>query len=260
MALKQAKTILVTSVKGGTGKTTTALNLAGIYQKKNLETLIIDLDLYGGSIAASLNLDYNTDLFDVMDDLNNNRFNALENYIVNYTDKLDVLPAPRDPRLAGKMSSKFLHVILAKAKLKYDVIVIDTNYFLNDMNLIAMDASDEILYLVTNDPMDLKNIRSMVSIYNDMDKENYKIILNESINKAKNYFTSYDMKHIMNHPINYTIPSSFYIRNIEKYIMEGKILTLDKKICMLHKKAITNLEKIAESVLDDKRKNRQKEQ
>ena len=260
MALKQAKTILVTSVKGGTGKTTTALNLAGIYQKKNLETLIIDLDLYGGSIAASLNLDYNTDLFDVMDDLNNNRFNALENYIVNYTDKLDVLPAPRDPRLAGKMSSKFLHVILAKAKLKYDVIVIDTNYFLNDMNLIAMDASDEILYLVTNDPMDLKNIRSMVSIYNDMDKENYKIILNESINKVKNYFTSYDMKHIMNHPINYTIPSSFYIRNIEKYIMEGKILTLDKKICMLHKKAITNLEKIAESVLDDKKKNRQKEQ
>ena len=259
MAMKQAKTILVTSVKGGTGKTTTALNLAGIYQKKNLETLIIDLDVYGGSVAASLNLDCNTDLYDIMDDLNNNRFNTLDDYIINYTEELDVIASPRDPRLAGKMSSKFLHVILAKAKLKYDVIVIDTNYFLNDLNLIAMDASDEILYLVTNDPMDLKNMRSMVSIYSDMDKDNYKVILNDSINKGKNYFTNYDMKHIMNHPINYIIPSSFNIRNIEKYIMEGKILTLDRKICMLHKKTIANLEKIAESVLDEKRKNKQKE-
>ena len=255
MALKQAKTILVTSVKGGTGKTTTALNLAGICQKKSLETLIIDLDVYGGSVASTLNLEYDNDLFDAMDDLNNNRFNALENYIVNYTNKLDVLPAPKDPRLAGKMSSKFLHVILAKAKLKYDVIIIDTNYFLSDMNLIAMDASDEILYLVTNDPMDLKNMRSMVSIYSDMDKENYKVILNDSINRARNYFTAYDMKHIMNHPINYTIPSSFNIRNIEKYIIEGKILTLDKKICTTHKKAVANFEKIIDSIVSIKKRN-----
>ena len=122
MALKQAKVFLITSVKGGTGKTTTALNLAGMFQKRNLETLIIDLDVYGGSVAASLNLEYKSDLFDAMDDLNNNRFSSLDSYIVNYTTKLDVLPAPKDPRLAGKISSKFLHVILAKAKLKYDVI------------------------------------------------------------------------------------------------------------------------------------------
>ena len=256
MALKQAKVFLVTSVKGGTGKTTTALNLAGIFQKRNLETLIIDLDVYGGSVAPSLNLEYENDLFDAMDDLNNNRFNMLEDYVVNYSPKLDILPSPKDPRLAGKISSKFLHVILAKAKLKYDVIIIDTNYFLGDLNLIAMDASDEILYIVTNDPMDLKNMRSMVSIYSDMDKDNYKVILNESVSKNKNYFTKYDIKHIMNHSIDYTIPSSFYIRNIEKYIMDGKILTLDKKICTAHKKAIENFEKIADVLLNNKKKNK----
>lgn len=253
MAMRQAKTILVTSVKGGTGKTTMAINLAGIYQKMNLNVLILDLDIYGGSVAASLNIDYQNDLFDVMDDLNNNRFTNLENYVVSYIDKLDILPAPKDPRLAGRMSSKFLRVILTKAKLKYDVIIIDTNYFLNEMNLIAMDASDEILYMVTNDPMDLKNMRTMVSIYSDMDKDNYKIILNESVSKNKNYFTVYDMKHMMNHTINYTIPSSFYIRNIEKYVMEGKIVVLDKKIRATHKKAIANMEKLAESLIKEKK-------
>lgn len=252
MALRQAKTFLITSVKGGTGKTTTTLNLAGIYQRMNLNVLVIDLDVYGGDIAASLNVDYEKDLFDAMDDLNSNRFKSLDNYIVNYTEKLDVLPAPKDPRLAGKMSSKFLHIILAKAKLKYDVVLIDTNYFLGDMNLIAMDASDEILYIVTNNPMDLKNMRVMTSIYSDMGKTNYKVILNNSLDKQKGYFTDYDMKNIMNHSINYTIPSSFYIRNIEKYIMEGKILTLDKKIRLSYRKPITNLERLAETLIKEK--------
>ena len=253
MAMRQAKTILVTSVKGGTGKTTMAINLAGIYQNLNLNVLLIDLDIYGGSVAASLNLDYQNDLFDAMDDLNNNRFTNLENYVTPYMKKLDILPAPKDPRLAGKMSSKYLRVILTKAKLKYDVVVIDTNYFLSDMNLLAMDASDEILYMVTNDPMDLKNMRTMVSIYSDMDKNNYKVILNESIYKMRNYFTAYDMRHMMNHVINYTIPQSFYIRNIEKYIMDGKITILDKKVRATHKKGVQNIEKLAESLIKYKK-------
>ena len=56
-----------------------------------------------------------------------------------------------------------------------------------------MDASDEILFVVTNDPIDLKNMRSMISIFKDMDKSNYKIILNES-SSSTNYFTKYDIK------------------------------------------------------------------
>ena len=253
MAVRQAKTILVTSCKGGTGKTVMATSLAGIYKNMNLNVLLLDLDIYGGSIGAILNLNYQTDLFSAMDDLNNNRFTNLDNYVTNYTDKLDVLPAPKDPRVASKMSSKFLKIILAKAKLKYDVIVIDTNYFLSEMNLIAMDYSDEILYMVTNDSMDLKNMRTMVSIYNDMDKNNFKIILNEAIYKNKNYFTTYDMKNFMNHGIDYTIPGSFHINNLEKYIMDGKILTLDKKIVSSHKKGVANIEKIAATLLKEKK-------
>ena len=74
-----------------------AINLAGIYQNLNLNVLLIDLDIYGGSVAASLNLDYQNDLFDAMDDLNNNRFTNLENYVTPYMKKLDVLPAPNRP-------------------------------------------------------------------------------------------------------------------------------------------------------------------
>lgn len=249
MSIKQARICTVTSVKGGTGKTTTTLNLAGIFQKLNQKILIIDLDLYAGGIAASLNIDNEKDIFKLMDDLNNNRFTNLEDYIVPYNEAIDVIPAPKDPRYASKINSKYLSVVFAKARLKYDIILVDTNHTLSDINLVTMDYSDQMLYVITNDPVDLKNMRTMVSIYRDMDKNNYKIILNEASDKQKDYFSMYDIKNIIKDNIDYTIPQSFYIRNIDKYVLEGKILTLDKKIFKNNKKAIQHLEKIAESIL-----------
>ena len=58
MAVHKGKIFAVTSTKGGTGKTTTVLNLAGIFSLQNKKTLILDLDLYSSAVAASLNLNY----------------------------------------------------------------------------------------------------------------------------------------------------------------------------------------------------------
>ena len=40
MALNKAKVFTITSVKGGVGKTTTVLNLAGIYSRMNKKVLV----------------------------------------------------------------------------------------------------------------------------------------------------------------------------------------------------------------------------
>lgn len=253
MAVKQAKIITVTSVKGGTGKTTTVLNLAGILEKRNMKVLIIDLDLYSGGIAASLNITINHDFFELMDDLNMNRFHNLEDYIIPYDDYIDVIPAPKDPRLASKISNKYLQVVYAKAKLKYDVILVDTNHNLNAINLLNLDYSDQILYVITSDPIDLKNMRTMTSIYQDMEKHNYKIVLNKAFNMKKDYFSIYDIKNMIKDNIDYTIPESFYIKNIDKYILDGKILTLDSHIQRKHKKAMNHFEKMIQSLLKEQK-------
>lgn len=249
MAINKAKVFTVTSAKGGVGKTTTVLNLAGIFCTMKMKVLIIDLDLYGSAIAASLNISNDTDLYKLIDDLNNNRFNSLDNYIVKYNDFIDVLPAPKDPRSANKINSKYLNIVLSKASMKYDVILIDTNHIIDEINLVSLDYSDEILYIISNDPIDLKSMKSMVSIFKDMERTNYKIILNESKDKLRNYFTKYDIKNIIKDNIDYTIPGDFYVKNIDKYVLDGEILTLNKKINITHRKAIKNITLIANSLL-----------
>ncbi len=251
MGAFKGKILTVTSVKGGTGKTTTLLNLAGIYSNINKKVLIIDLDLYTGAIAPTLNLEINSDIYQLVDDLTNNRFDYIENYILKYNDNIDVLAAPKDPRFASKINSKYIKVILNRAAMKYDIILIDTNHALDEKNIITLDSSDKILYIINNDPIDLKNMKTLVSIYKNLEKDNYFIILNESLNKTQNYFTNYDIKNIIKHNIDFIIPNSFYVKNIDKYVIDGSILTLDKRIKKLYKKGVQEIENIAVNIIKE---------
>ena len=232
-----AKIITIFSCKGGVGKTTTLINLAGIYSLMNKKVLIMDLDLNSGGVAISLNVDVNKTIYNVVDDMGNNRFDGIENYVSKYNDKIDVLSSPKDPRDALKVDSKYIDLIIISAMYKYDVILIDTSHNISPISLCALDKSDNTLFIVTNDPVDLKNARSMVAIFKDT---------------GKDYFSLFDVKNIIKHNIDYTIDRSFYIKNIDKYVIDGKILTLDKKIRLSRKGDIMKLTKLASALLDAK--------
>jgi len=188
VAVSKGKIFTISLAKGGVGKTTTLRNLAGIFELLDKKVLIIDLDLYGGGIALSLNLKNEKDIFHLFDDISNNRYENIHDYITKYDDHIEVLCAPNDPRLGSKINGKFVDIILTRLITQYDVILIDTNHILSEVNLVALDRSDTVLFVITNDPVDLKNMKSITSIFKDSEKDNYKIILNNSRDNGKDYF------------------------------------------------------------------------
>ena len=254
MASNVGKIISISSTKGGVGKTTMTLNLAGIYHLLNKKVLIIDLDLYSGGVALSLNLNNKKDIFMLCDSLNNNRFSDFSEYVCKYNENIDVISAPRDPRQANKIDSKYLPIILEKAKNLYDIILIDTNHILDEFNLITLDYSYMSLFVITNDPVDLKNMKSLMTIFKDAGKTNFLTVLNNSRDTGKDYLTLFDIKNLITTNVDYIISKNFYIRNIDKYVLNGEILTLNKNIRRFHSADINVMKQIAMALIDDKHK------
>ena len=246
MERNKGKIITVTSTKGGVGKTITTLNLAGVFSNLKKKVLVIDFDLYGGAVATYLNSKNDKTIFNLITDLSNNKYKNIDDYIYNHNEYISILSAPKDPRFANKMDSKYIPIILNNVVYKYDVILIDTTHILNEINIYTLDMSDIILYLFTNDSFDLKNTKSFLTILKDAGFNNFYTVLNESIFKDKTYFSKYD--------IDFTISKNMYIKNIDKYIMEGEILLLNPNLSFKDKKDYKKYLELALTLIKDKEK------
>lgn len=226
---KKGKSLCFFSAKGGVGKTTNLLNLAGIFEQLERKVLIIDMDLYSGGIATYLNKKNDKNIYHYSFDIMNGNYKDIKDYVVRVDNYIDVLCAPKDPRDANKIEARTMEHILSNAKLSYNVILIDTNHALNDINLTILELVDKITFFVTNDPLDLKNIKSLLAIFDNLDFENYKILLNNSRDPFKNYFSLFEIRKIIEHNIDYTLSTDMYLKDMEKFVMKGAIVSLDRK-------------------------------
>ena len=244
--------ISVSSVKGGVGKTTMTLNLAGIYSMMDKKVLVIDMDLYSGGIAVSLNVHNKKDIFMMVDSMSNNRFTEFRDYVTTYNSNIDILACPKDPRDASKIEGRFIPLILDMAKKLYDVVLVDTTHILSEINLTVLDYSYMSLFIITNDLVDMKNMKSLISIFKNTGKKNYLILLNNSRDTGKDYMSMYDIRTLIDGNIDYTVSNNYYIKNIDKYIMNGEILTLNKNINAFHQKDVSNMKKMAIDLIDER--------
>ena len=250
---QNGKIITISSVKGGVGKTTTTINLAGLYYLMKKKVLIIDLDLYNGGIATCLNVSNKKDIYMLIDALSNNKQVELTEYVSKYNNGIDVLASPKDPRDVSKIESKYITKVFELAKHDYDIILVDTNHSLDEVCLLAIDSSYNTLFIITNDLVDIKNMKSLVSIFKEMEKTNYKIVLNNSRDTGRDYITLFDIRNTIKTNIDYTISRNFYIRNIDKYVLNGEILTLNKSINRFYGSDIKNLNKLATSLIEEEK-------
>lgn len=252
MSKTKGKSMCIFSSKGGVGKTITTINLAGIFEHLEKKVLLVDLDLSSGGITMALNRPFEKTIFNFVDDYNNNRYKDFQDYITKYDDYIDILPSPKDPRQINKIDSKYIDILIDKAESHYDMVLIDTNHILDEINIVTLDKVDDILFVLSNDPLDLKNMKSLISIFKDSNVTNYKILLNNSCNPYKDYFSLFDIKNIIKANIDYTLTSSFFIKNIDSYIMNGEIITLQNKMATTFNKDYETFMMIALDTIQNK--------
>jgi MinD-like ATPase involved in chromosome partitioning or flagellar assembly len=157
---KLSRVIMVSSTKGGTGKTSIAVNLAVELASVGLRTLLIDLDVQFGDVGIVLGLDRPTQtLSDLAASAGELDPEKLRGYVLRHGSGLQILPAPLRPEEGEAIDASRVAGILQTARGMYDAIVVDTAPLFDGPMLTALDRSDQLLLISTPDVPSMKNIR-----------------------------------------------------------------------------------------------------
>lgn len=144
-----AKTISICNQKGGTGKTTTAVNLAYAVAQKGQRVLLVDMDPQGNATSGS-GINKNTITKSVYDVVLH-KLSIEEAILNNVYPNLDLLPCNinltgAEIELVGVLARETrLKKALAAVQDQYDFIFIDSPPSLGLLTLNSLVASDSIL-------------------------------------------------------------------------------------------------------------------
>lgn len=170
---RRARRVAILNQKGGTGKTTTAINLAAGIAARGFDVLLVDLDAQG-NVGASLGIRGERTAYHL---LAQRPPTTVEEAIVPVRNHLDVITADatlaqaevelarldgaRDGVLAGR---------LAPATSRYQYVVLDCGPSLSLLNQNALSFADEVMIPVSCDYLALVGVKQVLRTLKDLDR------------------------------------------------------------------------------------------
>jgi len=143
------KTIAVSSGKGGVGKTTTSVNLAVYFAKKNLRVGLLDLDPLS-DITTLLDLNESEKI--LANNPAHNKNESLSTHVIKVFENLDLIfPAAKLKKNQSKMLMKKLYgKFTSELNKNYDILIYDLPAGIRyEDNLLFLHYADNLV-LVTN--------------------------------------------------------------------------------------------------------------
>lgn len=167
------------NIKGGVGKTVSAINIAACLSDNKKRVLVVDCDSQG-NLSQSFNR-YDLEAKSISDDLTSEEI-YIPHIVSTGYDNIDILPsnlnlasAERKMITETESDSKLfkLSKLLDQVELEYDYCIIDCAPNLSLVTLNALVASDEVLVPIKIDQYALDGLGNLIDSISDIrDKYN----------------------------------------------------------------------------------------
>lgn len=152
------RTVAITNLKGGVGKTTTVVNLGAGLSLKGLRVLLVDVDPQG-NLATALGVQPKRTLYEVLID-----GKAAAQCITQARPNLDLLAADATLMNAQPLMTQrpdWAHLLTRAIKplsSQYDIALIDCSASLSVMNVSALLAASDVLVPTAVEHLSLRGI------------------------------------------------------------------------------------------------------
>jgi chromosome partitioning protein len=188
---KRARRIAILNQKGGTGKTTTAVNLAAGLAERENECLLIDTDAQG-NVGVSLGVAGEKSLYHVLvegADPVDASVPVRQHLDVITSDATlaaaEIWLARQNPEQRSKVMTKRLNLL--QISRRYDYVIIDCGPSLNLLNQNALSYADEVIIPVTCDYLALVGVKQVLRTIKDVERH-----LNHAVRVSAVLPTFYD--------------------------------------------------------------------
>ncbi len=145
------RVLVVSSSKGGSGKTTVATNLATTLAERRPDGVcLIDLDVQFGDVATCLQLMPEASLGDA---LSPSRLDptSLKVLLTHHRSGLYVLAAPPSPAAGEEITPELVQQVVRLLAQEFGHVVIDTSPGLSELTLAAIEESSDLIFVVGMD-------------------------------------------------------------------------------------------------------------
>jgi pilus assembly protein CpaE len=231
--------ITVYSPKGGVGGTTIAANLAVALKSKEKSVIVVDGRLQYGDLGLYFNLKGRNSILDLAPRGSELDTEVINDVVLNHEETgVDILTAPPRPEQAEEITGAQFSQILKHLRRLYSFVVVDSDSSLSETSLAAIDVSDLLVLITSQDITAIKNIRLFFDLADAIGISRHQIVLVLNQFDKRRRITPERIEEISDQKVDVSIPldDKYVVRAMERgtpFVLQVKSAPVSKAIFLL---------------------------
>lgn len=154
------------SVKGGTGKSLCAVNVANILAKHGKKVAVVDASLQFGDVATYLDMPRSETIAELAQEPVITPA-TIRNYLrtVPDTNGMEIILAPSVPEQSETVTPEMLTSVISSLRSEFDYVILDLSPGFSRTSIAALASCDAIYYILTPEISSIKTAQTCMTAF-----------------------------------------------------------------------------------------------
>lgn len=204
-------TIAVYSAKGGMGTTTVSVNIAASIAKLHTtrRVSLADYVVVGGDVRVLLDLNSAYDVGDLVTKVDRIDGELLFSLLTQGPGGIWILPSSDNPEVLELIDANTAATIVSQLRTHFGFVLVDTEHYLSERTLAALDAADRIVLLTQLSVPALRGTQRTLKLFERLGYPQGKAVIVVNRSDAQSALTSADAESVLGCPIYWALPNDF---------------------------------------------------